>query len=119
LIRRVVVVGIMTLCVVTCAYATERRHDAEVQEAFAFLSAIIVKLDNYRTENGVYPASISADWYAGTLPKLLQPDFYVVYDEGKRYLLRFRDPRFDPRFWWAYVYGYQSDIRRWEQYDGY
>jgi hypothetical protein len=38
---------------------------------------------------------------------------------GQQFLVRFRDPRFDPRFFFNDIVAYQSNIGHWAQWDGY
>ena len=102
------------------AVIMEGRYDRKVAAALAFCDALVPHLEAYREEEGVYPAKIDPSWYGGTAPRLIRiSDFYVVQDDGAAYLLRVRDPRLDPRFWFNDVYGYSSRTGRWQQYDGY
>jgi hypothetical protein len=121
LVRRggiaVVLIAVLLFAV---AVIIEGRYDREVAAAVAFCDALVPHLEAYREEKGVYPAKIEPSWYGGSAPDLIQvSDFYVVQDDGAAYLLRVRDPRVDPRFWFNDVYGYSSRTGRWQQYDGY
>ena len=65
-------------------------HDA----AREFIEALIPRLDAHKASAGVYPDSIPVEWYGGrSLPELLRPDFYMTFDDGQEYLMRFQDPR--------------------------
>ena len=112
--------ALIAVLVVGIAVIMEGGYDREVAAAVAFCDALVPKLEAYRDEKGAYPAKIEPSWYGGTAPDLIQiSDFYVVQDDGAAYLLRVRDPRVDPRFWFNDVYGYSSRTGRWQQYDGY
>jgi hypothetical protein len=99
------------------AHKADRRN----REAREFIEALVPKLHAYSAENGLYPEAIPSDWYSDrAFPKLLRTDFYMTFNSGQEFLMRFRDQRWwDPRFCHNDIVAYQSDIGHWAQWDGY
>jgi len=117
--RRWILAAVLAVLALALGYRERQaqlRHDA----AHEFIEALIPRLDAHKANAGVYPDAIPVEWYGGgSLPELLRPDFYMTFDDGQEYLMRFQDPRSDPRFWWNDVVAYQSNIGHWAQWDGY
>jgi len=92
---------------------------AEIQErrAITFIDSFRPLLEQYHAEHGRYPAALPKEWYpSGDLPALVRPDFYLVFDDGKGYLMRFVNP---VRLPFDDVVAFQSDIGHWSSWDGY
>jgi hypothetical protein len=98
----------------------ERHAEWRIEEATAFIDALVPRLRAFKRENGRYPETIPAEWYDGQpLPWALRPDFYLRSADEQEFLMRFRDPRSDPRFWFIDIIAFQSDIGHWDRWDGY
>lgn len=117
--RRWAFAAIAGLIVVVLAYR-EHQADSRHQEARRFIEQFIPKLEEYKVLNGHYPERIPPDWHTGqSFPELVRRDFYLSFADGQKYVIRFQDPRDDPRFWFDDIIAYQSDIGHWSSWDGY
>ena len=120
MIRALLAIVIVAMIFAAYAVATESATDEEVAAAKAFCVALVPALEKHRADQGRYPDEISSSWYEGQAPALVRlDDFYLAGPNGEWFLMRLRDPRVDPRFWFNDVYGWDSRKQAWEQYDGY
>ena len=100
--------------------ALEVKYDRQVESAKAYCEAVARHLESAKDSDGIYPDALDPKGLPASRPELVQAsDFYLSSPDGKSYLLRFKDPRLDPRFWFNDVYGYDSEEGFWRQYDGY
>lgn len=120
-LRKSAAFGLIVIAILaTLATSLEKHYDGEVIKARNFCEALIPPLEHARERSGRYPERLEPSWYPQPTPSLLRiDDFYLVVEDGSRFLLRFRDPRMDPRFWFDDVYAYDSREKGWLRYDGY
>jgi hypothetical protein len=117
--RRSTIAALLAVVALVLGYR-ERRAQLRNDAAREFIEALIPRLDAHKVSAGVYPEAIPLEWYdRRSLPELLRPDFYMTFEDGQEYLMRFQDPRSDPRFWWGDIVAHQSNIGYWAQWDGY
>lgn len=118
--RRAWIVAMLVVLVVTAIAYLEHQSDLRNKEARLFIESLIPRLQGYKSAHGRYPEAIPNKWHNDRLiPGLLRRDFFLTFDNGHEFLMRFRDPRVDPRFWWNDIVAYQSNIGHWAQWDGY
>lgn len=114
----VAITGVFVL--MTIALLWERNAQQQVDRAKAVYNVLIVKLEQEKSVRGHYPRLIDEAWLPSESSDLIRArDFYVPSADGEAFLLRFQDPRIDPRFWFRDVCGYDSREGVWRQYDGY
>ena len=109
----VVVLGLLTVATASLCGLAEIRE----RRAIAFIDSFRPHLEQYHAEHGRYPEVLPKEWYPpGQLPALVRPDFYLVFDDGQGYLMRFVNPI---RLPYDNVVAFQSDIGHWSSWDGY
>jgi hypothetical protein len=87
------------------------------REARVFCDSFVPLLTQYHAENGRYPEALLPEWYpVSGRPALIRPDFYLTFDDGQQFLMRFVNPQRPP---FDNVVAYQSDIGHWASWDGY
>jgi hypothetical protein len=114
------VVGFLALLVISTRGLWQIRHayyEPKKQAAMRFCESLIPMIEAARQREGKYPATLDPKWLEGRrIPDLVRAqDFYIA--DGKRYLLRIRNPG----DFWDNIWGYHGEggTGSWRNYDGY
>lgn len=97
-------------------HARHLHYEPKKEEAMRFCESLVPEIEASK-QGGIYPAKINPEWIKGKkVPELVRvEDFYLA--NGRRYLLRFRNPGDFMDDIWGY-HG-PSGNGRWINYDGY